>query len=229
MSVTRTMSCAVLVCTLVSALAHAELSAHWHFNPITAAAIAADSQLAGMQSWSLIVTHTSGHWASAGVRAKLSGGLTYYHTPPARGGGNAHPTPAMIANFPELEFDTYVSSSRNQQGANPPALLGAYVLSGPPSLGGPEDDIPGEFSVSWGDIHATSGPGPGTYEILRLTFPQGVLPNFVPLGQATQINPDITVTVPAIPEPGAPNLLVAASVISLYRHVTRKPHGALAR
>jgi hypothetical protein len=211
------LSCALLLCTVASSLAHAELTAHWRHNPITAAAIAADPLLAGMQSWSLIVTHTSGHWASAGVRASLPSGLTYYHTPPTRGGGNAHPTPAMTATYPDLEFDTYVSSARNQLGANPPALLGAYPGSPPPSLGGASDPIPGRFTVAWGDPQATSGPGPGTYEVLRLTFPQGALPAVYPFSQTNQVNPDMGVLIPPIPEPGTAILLLVSGTIGLCR------------
>jgi hypothetical protein len=213
----RSLIILVWVVVVIGAAARAELTAFWGNNVITAPAIAADAQLANMQSWSLIVTHPSGHWASAGLRASLPSGLTYYHTPPARGGGNTHPTPAMISTYPDLEFDTYVSSARNQFGEHPPAILGAYPESPPASLGGADDPIPGRFTVAWGDPQATSGPGPGTYEVLRLTFPQGALPAVYPFSQTNQVKPDMGVLIPSIPEPGTAILLLVSGTIGLCR------------
>jgi hypothetical protein len=200
--------------------ASAAITAFFVPNPISQAAIAADPALANMQSWSLMATNTDGHWASAGVRLTLPAGNVYYQTPLTRGGGDTHPNPALFALFPESEFDTYVSSARNQLGQNPPAILGPYPENDPPlSFGGATDPVPGRFSVSWGDPQATSGPGSGTYEILRITFPRSVS---TPVGfvQTSQIAPDQTIgyEIPW-PEPAATGLfLVLAAATARPRH-----------
>ena len=184
------------------------LTATWVPNTISQAAITVDPNLANMQSWSLRVTNTDGHWASAGVRLALPTGSAYYQTPAARGGGDTHPNPVFFNLFPELEFDTYVSSARNQIGLNPPAILGSYPENDPPlSFGGATDPVPGRFSVAWGDPQATSGPGPGTYEILRITFPLGTYPSIAPPGQTSQVAPDQTIIIDD-PEPHATGMLL---------------------
>ena len=222
-------SCALAGAALVATDASAALTAQWVRNTITPGAIAADGQLANMQSWSLQVTNTDGHWASAGLRAQLPAGNAFYNTPPARGGGDTHPNPAFFPVFPELEFDTYVSSARNQLGANAPAILGAFPENDPPqSFGGPTDAIPGRFSVAWGDPQATSGPGPGTYEVVRLTFPSSVNPgdivvNINNVGQGgnwsrtSQVTPDATIEIPDIPEPASLGLVAAAGLLAIRR------------
>jgi hypothetical protein len=213
---------AAAACGVMASSASAALTAQWVQNTITPAAITADPQLANMQSWSLRVTNTDGHWASAGLRATLPAGGVFYQTPATRGGGDTHPNPAFFPVFPEVEFDTYVSSARNQAGSNAPAILGAYPENDPPqSFGGATDAIPGRFSVSWGDPQATSGPGPGTYEIARLTFPTGMIPTINPAGQpasqTSQVAPDQTIEIPPIPEPGSLGLLAAAGLLAIRR------------
>jgi hypothetical protein len=213
---------AAAACGVMATSAHAALSAQWVQVPISAAAITADATLANMQSWSLRSTNTDGHWASAGLRATLPAGGAFYQTPPTRGGGDSHPNPAFFPVFPEVEFDTYISSARNQAGANAPAVLGAYPENDPPqSFGGATDPVPGRFSVSWGDPQATSGPGPGTYEIARLTFPIGMIPTINPAGQpasqSSQVAPDQTIVIPPIPEPASLGLLAAAGLLAIRR------------
>jgi hypothetical protein len=222
-------SCALAGAALVATDASAALTATWVRNTITAAAIGADASLANMQSWSLRATNTDGHWASAGLRAQLPAGNAFYNTLPTRGGGDTHPNPAFFPVFPDLEFDTYVSSARNQAGANAPAILGAFPENDPPqSFGGPTDPVPGRFSVAWGDPQATSGPGPGTYEVVRLTFPTAVNPgdivvNINNVGQGgnwsrtSQVTPDSTIEIPDIPEPASLGLVAAAGLLALRR------------
>ena len=224
-------SCALAGAALVATDASAALTASWVQNTISAAAKAADPALNTMQSWSLRVTNTDGHWASAGLRAQLPAGNSFYQTPPARTGGDTHPNPTLFAVFPDVEFDTYVSSARNQLGANPPAVLGAFPENDPPqSFGGATDPVPGRFSVAWGDPQATSGPGPGTYEITRLTFPTSVNPadivvNVNNVGQGgnwsrtSQVSPDQTIEIPdlIIPEPASLGLVAAAGLLALRR------------
>jgi hypothetical protein len=213
---------AAAACGVMATSASAALTATWVPVTISQAAITADPTLATMQSWSLRATNTDGHWASAGLRATLPAGGVFYQTPPARGGGDSHPNPAFFPVFPEVEFDTYISSARNQAGANAPAVLGAYPENDPPqSFGGATDAVPGRFSVSWGDPQATSGPGPGTYEIARLTFPVGMIPTINPAGQpasqTSQVSPDQTIVVPPIPEPASLGLLAAAGLLAIRR------------
>jgi hypothetical protein len=215
-------SCALAGAALVATDASAALTATWVRNTITAAAVTAEPTLANMQSWSLRVTNTDGHWASAGLRAQLPAGNVFYNTVPGRGGGDTHPNPAFFPVFPDLEFDTYVSSARNQLGANAPAILGAFPENDPPqSFGGATDPVPGRFSVAWGDPQATSGPGPGTYEIARLTFQVGMIPTINPAGQpasqTSQVSPDQTIVVPPIPEPASLGLLAAAGLLAIRR------------
>jgi hypothetical protein len=215
-------SCALAGAALVATDASAALTATWVRNTITAAAVTAEPTLANMQSWSLRVTNTDGHWASAGLRAQLPAGNVFYNTVPGRGGGDTHPNPAFFPVFPDLEFDTYVSSARNQLGANAPAILGSFPENDPPqSFGGATDPVPGRFSVAWGDPQATSGPGPGTYEIARLTFPVGMIPTINPAGQpasqTSQVSPDSTINIPPIPEPASLGLLAAAGLLAIRR------------
>ena len=209
---------AAAACGVMAGSASAALTAAWVPVTISQAAITADPTLATMQSWSLRSTNTDGHWASAGMRATLPAGGVFYQTPATRGGGDSHPNPAFFAVFPEVEFDTYISSARNQAGANAPAVLGAYPENDPPqSFGGATDAVPGRFSVSWGDPQATSGPVPGTYEIARLTFPQGMIPTILATSQSSQVAPDQTINIPPIPEPASLGLLAAAGLLAIRR------------
>jgi hypothetical protein len=212
-------TCAAVFASTIASTTSAALSVSFRSNPITAVAIAADPVLANMQSWSILVTNTDGHWASAGLRMTLPPGHSFYQTPAARGGGDTHPNVAFDPHFPDLEFDTYVSSARNQTGQNAPAILGPYPETQPPqSFGGPTDPIPGTFSVSWGDPQATQGPGPGTYEILRFTFPRTVTPDIYWQSQTSQVAPDQTIFI-IIPEPPAAGafILGAAGMLTVRR------------
>ena len=184
----QALTCTVLALSGATATASADISAMWVSFPISAAARTADPVLNNMQCFSLRVT-TDGEWGAAGFRATLPAGMTFYHTPAARLGQDTHPNPAFFAIFPELEFDTYVSSPRNQNGANPPLIIGGFPPGQIPSLGGNTDPQPGAISVLWGDPYATPGPGPGTYEIVRLTFPAGTIPTVNTFSFTNQFNP----------------------------------------
>ena len=207
-----------VACGATATSASAALSAFWTQNPISAAAITNDPVLASMQSWSLKVTHTDGDWASAGLRATLPAGSVYYHHSL---GGNTKPNPAFVALFPGLEFDTYVTSPLDNGSTGAPAVIGGHPASPTADFGG----TTGVFSVSWGDL-ATNPPG--TYEIARLTFPNGVIPTIFREGNppslpntsnTSQVNPDQTVFIPdiAIPEPASLGLVAAAGLLALRR------------
>ena len=210
--------CCLFTLLAVARDGFAALTASFVQIPISAAAIAADPSgfLNTARCFSLQVTNTDGHWASAGVRLTLPAGHVFYHTPASRLGGDFHPNPAFFPLFPDLEYDTYVSSPRNQSGVNAPAVLGPFPENDPPqSFGGASDPVPGRFSVAWGDPSATTGPGPGTYEIARFVFHQSVLPEIHPLSQTSQVSPDMTILI--VPEPAAAGLLFASAAGILRR------------
>jgi hypothetical protein len=193
----------IAICIALAACssARAELTAFWRHNPITPEAVADDPALAGMQSWSVMITHDNGYWVSAGARLTLPSGSVYYRSAL---GGDVRPRSVDIATHPALAFHTYITSPHHTiAGSRSPSVLGSFPENEPPaSLGGAGDHVPGRFSVSWGHPEAVVYPTPvGTYEILRVTFPLGVFPSVRPDSQTWTTNPDQGATIPAIPEP----------------------------
>ncbi len=194
--------------------AHAGITAFWRQTTITPAAIANDPALANMQCWDLM-TATTGDWATAAMRATLPVGSTFYKHPV---GGRTRPDPAQFTSFPALEFTTYVTSPSDDGTNNTTMLFGGHPQGGPISLGDPTSPIPGVFSMDWGDTFVVDPPG--TYQIGRLTFPNGVLPdifNNTPLPVHTpsyiaQVSPDSTVDIPDIPEPDLLRAIVPAGL-----------------
>jgi hypothetical protein len=204
----------VLVLTPLVCCTHsfAALTAFWQPVAISAAAIAHDPALANMQSWNLMVT-TDGNWASAGVRLDLPAGNTFYKNAL---GAMTKPNPAFFPIAPSLEFTTYVTAPADTGAGGAPAILGYFPEEfGPGSLGDSASTRPGQFSVSWGDL--VTDP-PGVYQILRITFPQGVLPEIHPLSQTSEVNPDNTFLIGGrIPEPSTLTLLAGLAVLRLTR------------
>jgi hypothetical protein len=221
MRVGKLLSAAIAVGLFASA-ASAALTATWVQNTISPAAITADATLANMQSWSLNVTYTDGDWASAGLRATLPAGNTFYN--PALG-GSTKPAGALIAAFPNLAFDTYVTGPADPGGGAPgaPSVLGGFP-NDPASFGGSGDAIPGTVSASWGDLTSSA---PGTYEIARLTFPSSVAPSAVVVEAdsfTSQVNPDGIFNIPGLtggggttPEPATLGLLAIGGLLGLRR------------
>jgi hypothetical protein len=212
----RYLAASAAVLGLAASTASAAITATWVRNTITPAAITNDPLLANMQSWSLNVT-TDGNWASAGLEAILPAGSTFYN--PALG-GNTRPNPAIVAAFPSIEFDTYVSAPADTGSGGAPAILGFFPEApGTGDFGGTS----GRFSVSWGDLVEDA---PGTYQIARLTFPLGVIPNVRNLdpdpnqvnpSRTSQVNPASDVVIPDIPEPASLGLVAAAGLLGLRR------------
>jgi hypothetical protein len=207
----------VSVCALTSTpSASAAISAFWQRNTITPQAITNDPTLANMQSWSLITSYDIGNWASAVMRATLPAGSFFYQHPL---GSNNAPLPALIALFPGLEFDTYVADPTREA----TIVLGGHPASPTPSFGGPNDFIPGTFSVSLGNL--VNDP-PGTFEIARLTFPLGVLPTILQgpppdaRSNSSTVNPPQEANLPQIPEP---SLGLAALALALHRPSPGRP------
>jgi hypothetical protein len=227
---TRPLLIVVVTFIAVAPTARAELVAFWRHNPITPQAIAADPQLAGMQSWSLLVTNTDGPWDWAGMRATLPTGLPFYNTPPDRRGGWTHPNPGDITMYPDVEFDTYVSGPRNQSGAEDPAVFGPFPENQPPlSFGGPSDPLPGTFSVTWGD--PTGQPhAPGTYEFARLTFPRNAVPEIHVQSFVAFVVPDRTILIPrTIPEPTAAAVVLLLLCMLHIPRLRPRAHPSLRR
>jgi hypothetical protein len=216
---TRPLLVTVLTLLLAAPGARAELTAFWRNNAITAPAIAADPQLAGMQSWSLMAGDTTGRWASVGLRASLPQGMHFYNVPTSLGGSHFHATASAIALHPALAYDTYVSAPLNQSGSNAPAVLGPFPENDPPmSFGGPSDPAPGRFSVAWGDPIGRQHP-PGTFEFARLTFPLDAVPTIHPASVVWYALPDRMVLVPTtLPEPTATSTVVTAAASAACRH-----------
>ena len=208
----------VLLATL-SASVRADLTAFWRHNPITPQAIADDPALAGMQSWSAMITNTDGLWASAGLRAVLPAGLRFYRHPT---GGLFRPTISQQNTNPALAFHTYLTDPTQSlvTGSGAPVILGGFPELGEQySLGGASDAIPGTLAVAWGDPQGPPIHSPATYEIARLTFTLGVVPEIHAQSQTSQVSPDQTVPIPTvIPEP---TLLVATAPLALARRRRR--------
>jgi len=199
--------------------AHAVHTAFWLQRPISPAAIANDPVLAGMQSWSLMTSYDVGKWSSAGVRATLPAGNFFYQHPQ---GSNVAPNSTALAMFPGVEFDTYV----NDPTGNTTTVLGGHPATPTASFGGSGDLIPGTFSVSW---HGPPGGATqlGTFEIARLTFPLGVVPNVLQgppsdsQSASFTVNPLQEAFVGQIPEPATIGL-VALGAAPLARRQGRQ-------
>jgi hypothetical protein len=198
---------AVIAFTALCAAARADLTAFWRHNPITPEAIADDPVLAGMQSWSVMVTNTDGLFASAGLRAVLPPSSTFYRNINA---GNFRPTAAQQLQHPALTFHTYVTAPDETN----VIIVGGFPQPLPPaSFGGPFDPIPGTFSVSWGDPIGLPTYGPGTYELARLTFSVTLLPTIHAESNALYFSPtQQTVLIPVnLPESEAVVLTLGTS------------------
>ncbi len=208
----RYLAASAAVLGLAATTASAAITVSWAPVTISAAAIAQDPALANMQTYDLVAT-TDGDWASAGLRATLPAGQNFYNH---AFGGNTKPNPALVPAFAGLAFDTYVSGPGDTGAAGAPAILGGFPEGDPVSMAG------NHLSVSWGDLVPDA---PGTYQIARLTFPRGVLPDIlnndpqtVPNPSRTsQVNPDSTVFIPDIPEPTTLGLVAAAGLMALRR------------
>src|SRR5687767_9949136 len=149
----------------------AQVSAAWQRVPITPAAVAHDPQLVDMQCWDLRVT-TTGNWDVGGLRAVLPPGNFFYKSAL---GSSTRPNPALFTFAPSLEFTTYLTAPGDVGTASAPSILGGFPED-PFSLGHASAPIPGTVSAVWGDLNIDP---PGTYQIVRLTFPNGVFPNVI--------------------------------------------------
>jgi hypothetical protein len=174
----RAVTCVVSACTAVLAslsTASAQITAAWTSVPISPAAMNADPALQNMQCWSLQVT-TTGDWGAAGFEATLPAGQSFYNAP---FGGNTKPNPALVGAFPHLAYDSYVTAPGDTGLAGRPIILGPF----PPGSGGGGGE---RFAFTWGDL-ATDAPG--TFEIVRLTFPTSAFPSINQISYTAQTGP----------------------------------------
>lgn len=176
-----------------------------------AAALANDPQLQTMQTWDIIVT-TDGNWASAGFQAILPTGQFFYKHAL---GGSTKPNSLFFSIAPALEFTSYVTSPGDTGASGAPSILGYYPEEpGPGSIGDPTSTRPGRFSFSWGDL--VNDP-PGTYRIVRFTWPLGSLPDIhSPTGVTSQVDPASTTFI-IEPEPTGMPLLCALAAFGVRR------------
>jgi hypothetical protein len=214
---------AVALVGIIPSTARAQLTAFWQRAPITPQAVADDPALANMQSWDLKVTCND--WRTAGLRAILPAGLTFYNHPV---GTNERPNPAFTQVFPALAFDTYVGTVLDHPGPAP-FIHGSFPAGHPVTMAG------SLVSVSWGEEAANA---PGTYQIARLTFPLGIIPNVINIadvgpvpGQFSytdQVDPAVSVELPDIPEPSAAIIVLAglAMTTCLRRRGAARQGGA---
>ena len=190
----------------------AQFTAFWQRATITPAAIAEEPALANMQSWGLKVA-TTGNWFSAGMFARLPSGFTYYKHPL---GGITRPDPSLFSSSPALEFTTFVSAANDNGTNHTTIVLGSFLFNGEPaSIGDATSPFPGTFDTSWGNSPATAPAG--IYEIARLTFPIGMLPQTSSTNRTSQLNPEATAWIPDIPEPSLLPFMGAIVIVGLRK------------
>jgi hypothetical protein len=191
------MRTALLLATLAAAgPSFAAIVPSWRVSPIHPVAHNADTNLVGAVSVSLMVSLSGGSkFSLASLRfdqSTFGGPFTVYNTPAAQFGSDHAPSPAFIPIFPQVEFDSYITTPL---GAGGPA---AFTVNAP--IIGPD-----RFEVEWG---ASPPAGvDGTYEIARLTLRGPFVFGSTPLVGAVRddLNPGLAIPVPnfpfAIPEP----------------------------
>lgn len=222
----RTLCCCLVVATLLTAVstADAAISSRWRRNAITPAAIAARPQLAGAVSVSLVVTLTGGslfNGAALSFSAKDVEVNGFFNQSPF--GSDAAPSPALFSLFPDLEFDTYVSTTDGQT----PAIFGRLTGSGPALLGTTAGPFgPQEMNVAWAATPNTGPTGGVDLEIARVTYfaTSFYTTEFtVPVSGYVydSINPNTNIFVPPfpnfqVPEPNCCGL-IAASLLMCRR------------
>lgn len=179
-----------------------------------AAATKADPVLLGMQTWDLRAT-TDGNWSEAGLRAVLPSGTFYRRT------STGITKPEIITL--DRAFWTYVtvpSYHHFSDDHNPLNVLGGFPVGQPVSNGTSNGlNIPGTFSCHWGDLTNDPPSPPERYQIARLTFPLGVVPDILTVDQnpsfsyTSQVVPNATTAIPEILEPTTLALVCCVSLL----------------
>lgn len=159
----------VVLATLLSGVstADAAISSRWRRNPITPAALAANPQLATAVSVSLVVTLTGGSlFNAAGLSFSANDvEVNGFFNQPTFGSDRA-PNPGLFPFAPDLEFDTYVTTTDGSLAAIP----GRFTGSGSALVGTADATGPQQMNVEWGAT-PNSGPTGGVdLEIARITY-----------------------------------------------------------
>jgi len=173
----------------------------------TAAAIAGDPNLANMQSYVFFVT-TEGDWLSAGLRATLQTGQSFYRVPGA--------APLIWNPFgtPAQQFTTSVTSPPDFFGDIYTTIDGGFPGS-TASNGSASSISPGTFSVTWSDSIQSA---PGSYDLARLTFPlsSSITGYHFEVTALNRFGEPVT-----IPEPDALGLLTLVGIRGQRRRTVR--------
>jgi hypothetical protein len=205
---------------LLSSSAEAALTAKWRRNPITPAALAANPQLATAVSVSLVVTLTGDSLFNvAGMKftandVEVNG---FFNQVPF--GSDHKPNAALVAAFPDLEFDTYVATTTDQIATVP----GRYVGTGAALV-----SAPNEINVAWGATPNTGPLGGVDLEVARVTYfgiaqYSGDFTVAIEGAIRDSVNPNTDIPIPRfpnfqIPEPScAAAVLVAAPLVGRRR------------
>lgn len=180
---------------------------YWTSTPISAAAVANDPALANYQVFDLMVQLRGNQFSFGGLRMNLPGGSVYNHP----FGSNIPPAPAAVAQFPALEFDTFVS-------VPPPAtclVRDALAITGIPIMSGSVIDV-SMFSNN------SIPPQPlfGEFLIGRFTVPSNVIPQVNPASFVEVIGPNLRTPIPPIPEPVS-TVMLLCGLISLQHRKRR--------
>lgn len=201
MSLVKSLS-ALAVLGVAASAANAGISARW----VTIQG--ATNQPAGATTYSLVVDLTgSSLFNVAGLQAILPAGSSYFNQVPF--GTDTKPSAALIAVFPDLAFDTYVSTTNDAQA---PAIPGRYVGPGAAIVGAGQ-----EFNVAWGATPNTGPTGGTGLEIARLTVLGGGAPAVNGEVRSSD-DPNTAVAIPPIPEPATLGLAaLGLGLVSLRR------------
>jgi hypothetical protein len=197
MSLVKSLTAAVVLGAAASA-ATAAIVPTWRVNNIPTAATNADPNLNGAISVSLMVTLSGGsqyNVSGLNINQSTFGGapFTVYNTPGAQFGSDNAPNPAFFAIFPQVEYDTYVTTTNGAAGSSA-AIPGTYSGAPGPAVFGPD-----RVDVAWG---ATPNTGSnGTFEIARVTLKGPFIPGSTPVSGEVRdsLNPNTAVPVPAFP------------------------------
>ncbi len=179
-----------------------------------------DPTLLTMQTWDLRV-NTDGNWARADLRATLPVGNFFYRV----GQAISMPNPDTFPFNPRSEWFTYIRAISEDTKSNNLQIIGGFPPgANNPSNGNATSAVPGTLSVSWGDVMNDPPSPPDGYQIARLTFPLGMIPDILTVDQSTdfsktsQVTPDSTTAIPEIPEPAT---LAFVTLVSLLARRSR--------
>jgi hypothetical protein len=180
--VTGAVAAVAVAVGISTTVASASVTPQWVAVPISAAAIAADPNLANFRTYDLQVTQSgSDHWAGTDLRVGLESGKFY--VPPTNDQRWAKSN--LWTLFPNLAYDTFITSPDSL--ANPSSADGtpapgshlivlgeaSYPTLGTPGAPGTMPDATNDktkIDIAYGDLYVTQSTfGDGTNTVARLT------------------------------------------------------------